>query len=76
MHIYADFNNRDASGFIRLNNFGTVADLSEKSIALAEGLRIVVSDGDLIATVIVHEPGAEQVWRGEIIGEIQDICDS
>ncbi|MFA6984816.1 MAG: hypothetical protein WC213_01240 [Arenimonas sp.] len=68
MHIYADFNNRDADGCLRLNNAGTVNDLAEKSIVLTEGTRLVVSDGDLMAEIVVRSPCREGVWRGEIIG--------
>jgi hypothetical protein len=70
MTIYADFNNRDESGFLRLNCDGTLSDLTSKSIVLYEGLQLSVSDGDLFAVIIVHAPDEELVWKGEIIGGI------
>jgi hypothetical protein len=66
--IFADFNNRDVDGFLRLNTVGTINDLELKSIALHDGLRLSVSDGDLVAETIIRSPGIEGVWRGEIVG--------
>lgn len=65
--IFADFNNRDKDGFIRFNTIGTIEDLSKLSIQLKDGDRLIVSDGDLTAEVIVRSPGGEGVWRGEIL---------
>ena len=65
--IFVDFNNRDASGFLRLNTVGTINDLSSQSIILEGGLKVTVTDGDLMAKIVVHQPGIEGVWRGEII---------
>jgi len=73
MYIYADFNNRDASGYLRLNNNGTVDDLFAAGISLVEGMKLTVSDGDLVAEIIVHMPGGELVWRGEVVGEISEV---
>lgn len=65
--IFADFNNRDVEGFLRLNTVGTVNDLAVQSIVLRDGLRLSVSDGDLVAEVVVRRPGSEGIWRGEIV---------
>lgn len=65
--IFADFNNRDIKGFLRLNTVGTIDDLSEQGIVLAEGLHLTVSDGDLVAETIVRAPGDEGIWRAEIV---------
>lgn len=65
--IFADFNNRDGQGFLRLNTVGTIEDLSEQGIVLREGLRLTVSDGDLLAETVVRAPGDEGVWRVEIV---------
>ncbi len=72
MSIYADFNNRDADGFIRLNTVGTIESLAANGIALREGLRLIVADGDLEAEVVVRACGIEKVWRAEIIGGIRE----
>lgn len=73
MHIYADFNNRDSSGHLRLNCDGTIRDLAERSILLAHGLALTVSDGDLLADIIVHAPGNEGVWTGNVVGKLRDL---
>ncbi|WP_223619064.1 hypothetical protein [Lysobacter sp. ESA13C] len=71
MIIYADFNNFDPDGFIRLNCSGTESDLSNHSLTLVDGMELTVSDGDLTATIIVRAPSPEGVWRGEIVGAIR-----
>lgn len=65
--IYVDFNNRDADGYLRLNCYGTETDLSVLSIQLEEGMRLVASDGDITAEIVVLAPGEERIWRGEIL---------
>lgn len=47
-HIYADFQNADALGRIRLNCVGTVRDLAEQGIELREGtaLSLYCDDAD------------------------------
>lgn len=65
--IYAYLNDCDPEGFVRLNSVGTIEDLSKQGIVLAEGLRLRVSDGDLSAEIVVHRPGNEGIWRGEIV---------
>ena len=44
--IFADFNNRDREGCLRLNAVGTINDLAKFSVQLRDGIRIFVSDGD------------------------------
>lgn len=65
--IFADFNNRDEEGYLRLNTVGTIADLKKFSIALEDGLRLRVSDGDLMATIVVRRPASDGIWRGQIL---------
>jgi len=65
--IFADFNNRDVDGCLRLNTVGSMADLATCSIRLEEGMELSVSDGDLIAKIVVRAPGLEGVWRGQIV---------
>jgi hypothetical protein len=65
--VYVDFNNRDADGYLRLNCNGTEVDLSLLSIRLEEGMRLLASDGDITAEIVVIAPGKEAIWRGEIL---------
>jgi hypothetical protein len=70
--IYADFNNIDSDGLLRLNNVGTISDLNRAGIALQEGVVLTFSDGDLVAKGVVRTPSSEGVWRAQILGEISD----
>ena len=60
--IYADFHNADSRGRLRLNCTGTLRDLAEKGISLAEGLRLTLSDDDLEADGEVHFADDENLW--------------
>lgn len=64
--IYADFNNRDSSGRLRLNTNGTLRDLKEKNIQLVKNMELTVSDGELIAKGIVDFSNTEDIWVFEI----------
>lgn len=65
--IFADFNNMDSEGYLRLNLIGTIQDMDEEGFTFLDGLTIQVSDGDLVGTIIVVHPGEEKIWRGRII---------
>lgn len=73
MGVYADFNNRDPDGLIRLNTVGTTMGLAAMGVALREGLRLIVSDGDLEADVVVRACGPENIWRAEIVGDVREV---
>ncbi|MEX2188332.1 MAG: hypothetical protein WD875_16110 [Pirellulales bacterium] len=45
-HVYADFQNADALGRIRLNCVGTARDLAEQGVELREGLPISLYSDD------------------------------
>lgn len=64
--IYADFQNADADGYVRLNTAGTLTDLAVGGLALLDGLRVNLSDGELKAEAVVVSPGSEGVWRARI----------
>ena len=64
--IYADFQNADTEGFVRLSTDGTRCDLERTGLVLAEGLQLYLSDGDLRISALVLKPGAEGVWRARI----------
>ncbi|MBL0028892.1 MAG: hypothetical protein IPO95_07445 [Rhodanobacteraceae bacterium] len=72
MIIFADFNNFDQDGFIRLNTIGTIRDLADAGIVLHEGLRLTVSDNDLKAEIQVMPPANEGVWRGKVVSVIEE----
>ncbi|HJZ57714.1 MAG TPA: hypothetical protein VKE74_22335 [Gemmataceae bacterium] len=60
--IHADFMNADPQGRVRLNGVGTVEDLGRLGLRLADGLRIVVHDGELEADGVVVYSTDEHLW--------------
>jgi len=70
--IFADFNNFDTDGFIRLNCMGTLRDLTKAGITLRGGEHFVVSDGDLRAEIEVTTPSGEGIWRGRLVSVVEE----
>lgn len=64
--VYADFNNSDALGRLRLNIAGAVEDIRRQGLTLRNGLRLVLSDGDLEADATVVFSTTEGIWVGVI----------
>lgn len=65
--LFADFNNADALGRLRLVCTGTQKDLSRLALGLRDGQRVIVSDEDsLEADGIVRWSSAEAIWVAEI----------
>ena len=60
--IYADFNNADPRGCLRLNCIGTVEELSRQGVQLREGLQLIVHDEELEADGEAHFSTEEQIW--------------
>ena len=76
--IYADFQNADTLGRLRLNCQGTTEDLQALRLQLASGLHVVVYNEDLETEAVVEFSDSEQIWvakidwnaiRGEIGGQ-------
>jgi hypothetical protein len=64
--VYADFNNADSQGFIRLSCVGTAEDLSRLGIQPREGMHLTFHDEELEANGEVHFSLAEQIWVAQI----------
>jgi hypothetical protein len=64
--IYADFNNADPQGCLRLNCIGTIQDLSRQGVRLREGLELTLHDEGLEAEGEAHFSSEEQVWVARI----------
>jgi hypothetical protein len=60
--IYADFNNADGHGCLRLNCAGTTVDLFREGIELREGLPLVLHDEELEADGTAHFSAEERLW--------------
>ncbi|MEM7370918.1 MAG: hypothetical protein AAF587_20050 [Bacteroidota bacterium] len=65
--IFADFNNCDPLGRVRLNSDGTLADLKEKKITLKRGQKFLLNDDDGLSTIgeIVFSAN-EKIWVAKI----------
>ncbi len=66
LRIFADFQNSDPDGNIRLNTYGTKQDVERLNIKFELGLEIVVSDGELETDGIVKFSEKEKIWVAEI----------
>ena len=73
--IYADFQNADAEGRLRLNCVGTTKDLARKNVVLQPGtiLTLYSDDADeegrsddLLVTGVVEYSEAEQCWVARV----------
>jgi hypothetical protein len=64
--IYADFNNADSRGRLRLNCVGAIQDLSRQGIRLREGLQLLLHDEELEADGEAHFSSEERIWVADI----------
>jgi hypothetical protein len=64
-HVYADFNNCDAQGRIRLNTAGSIDDMETQNIRLSDGMILAIYSEDLEATGVAREL-AEGGWGVEL----------
>jgi hypothetical protein len=60
--LFADFQNADPRGRVRLNCVGTVTDLGTQGVELAEGLRVRLSDGEVVTDGTATFSADEHVW--------------
>ncbi len=60
--IFADFQNADSHGHLRLNCIGTVRDLARHQVRLEEGLQLNLYSEDLEAIGRVHYSMEEGLW--------------
>ena len=65
--VFADFNNADKKGRVRLNTFGSTEDIKIKSIEFKEGLQVVLDDNDGLTTIgHIKYSDEENIWVAEI----------
>jgi hypothetical protein len=60
--IYADFNNCDREGRVRLNCIGSRADLDRLGITLSEGMDLMVSDAELEVEAVATFVADDSIW--------------
>jgi hypothetical protein len=64
--IFADFNNADTKGRLRLITHGSVSDIEKQEIKLTNGMALVVYDDDLSADAEVIFSEEENIWVAKI----------
>ena len=64
--IFADFNNADSFGRLRLNCRGTIDDLQTHKIELQEHQRLIFYMDELETEGIVTYSAEEQIWVAKI----------
>jgi len=64
--IYADFNNADSEGRLRLNVRGSLADLEQLGSDLAPGLEVHLESEDLYCTGVLDRSVEEDMWVARI----------
>lgn len=64
--VFADFNNTDAQGRVRLNCVGTIQDLNRLGIVLYDGKEVILDDRDGLRTPGIVRFIGENGWVAEI----------
>lgn len=64
--IYADFNNADPEGRVRLNVRGSLADLERIGADLTSGLEVDVESEDLYCIGVLERSTEENIWVARI----------
>ena len=65
--IFADFNNVDKNGKVRLNTSGSLKDIQRLQIDLKEGMEILLDDQDGLVTMgQLGYSEEEKIWVAEI----------
>jgi hypothetical protein len=72
--VYADFNNADRHGRLRLNCAGTAQDLQRQRLSLAEGMRLTLYMDDVECAGLVTFSEEENLWVAVIDwDEVKDL---
>ena len=65
--LFADFNNADQHGRVRLNTNGTFADIKKWNLKLKKGMQVLLDDNDSLTTVgQLKYSDEENIWVAEI----------
>ena len=65
--IFADFNNADEKGRVRLSTKGSLNDIKNKKIKLVEGKKVLLNDCDELKTLgTLYFSTEENIWVAEI----------
>lgn len=65
--LFADFNNVDQQGRVRLNTYGTFEDIKKMNLELKEGMQVFLDDNDTLTTIgHIKYSDDEKIWVAEI----------
>jgi len=64
--VYADFQNADPQGRVRLTVIGTIESLARSGLRLTDGLCATIHDEELEADGVVRYSADEHIWVAEI----------
>jgi len=64
--VYADLQNADVQGRLRLNCIGTIGDLARQNVSLHDGLELTLYDEDLEVEGKVLFSSEEHLWVATI----------
>lgn len=64
--VFADFQNADSQGRLRLNCIGTIEDLSRQGTKLIDGGNLLIYSEELEADAIVAYSDKEKIWVAAI----------
>lgn len=61
--LFADFNNADQQGRVRLNTNGTFADIKKLNLDFKEDMQVLLDDNDRLTTIgHVKYSDEEKIW--------------
>ena len=61
--IFADFNNADEKGRVRLSTKGSLNDIKNKKIKLVEGKKVLLDDSEELKTLgTLYFSNEENIW--------------
>ena len=75
--IFADFQNADMQGRLRLNCIGTIEDLSRQGTQLTDGGQLLIYSEELEADAVVEYSSEEKIWVAAIDWEqIREVAEA
>jgi hypothetical protein len=64
--IFADFNNADRNGRVRLNTHGALDDIARNGIHIAEGMTVLLDDYEGIQSTGIVRWDEHEGWVAEV----------
>lgn len=64
IRLYADFNARTEDDKVVLNTVGSLADVAKHKKELNEGMRVILTDGEIELEASLERDGEHGIWLG------------